>query len=203
VQQAPPFIVVAGNIGAGKSTVVRLLGERLGFTAWLEGVDGNPFFADFYADPERWAFHSQLAFMTGALLDHVRISQSPEAAVQDRGVHEMYAIFAGHHHAEGNISDRELAQLRRLLEIADLARAPDLLVYVHAPLDELVRRVRSRARPEEETVSPEYLDDLQRRYEPFLAEWRRSPILRIDTTTFDPRSADGAEEILARVSAAR
>lgn len=203
MEHAPPFIVVAGNIGAGKSTVVRLLSERLSFAAWLEGVDRNPFFADFYADPARWAFHSQLAFITGALLDHLQISHSPHACVQDRGVHEMYAIFAGHHHAEGNISDRELKQLRRLLEIADLARPPDLLVYVHAPLDELVRRVRARARPEEETLSPEYLRDLQRRYEPFLAEWRRSPIVRIDTSTVDPRSADGAEEILARISTAR
>jgi deoxyadenosine/deoxycytidine kinase len=202
VQQAPPFIVVAGNIGAGKSTVVQLLSERLGFAAWLEGVESNPFFADFYADPARWAFHSQVAFITGALVDHLRISRSREGAVQDRGVHEMYEIFAGHHRAEGNISDREMAQLGRLVEVADLVRAPDLLVYVCAPLDELVRRVRSRARPAERAVSLGYLRELQQRYEPFLAQWRLSPILRVNTSLFDPRGEAGADVIVAETQAA-
>jgi deoxyadenosine/deoxycytidine kinase len=191
-----PFILVAGNIGAGKSTVVQALAATFSLEPHYEDVTRNPYFADFYTDPTRWAFDSQRAFMQAAIEAHEAITRHRRPAIQDRGVHEMLDVFAARHHAIGNISDEQFESLQRLVKEAEPAlAAPSLLLYVQAPLEELARRIRARGRAEESAVSLKYLAELDALYEPFLRGWRRSPVLRLDTTRVDPRGGQGRHRL--------
>jgi deoxyadenosine/deoxycytidine kinase len=195
-----PYVVLAGNIASGKSTVARILSDELGLEPYYEGIDRNPFFGDFYSDPARWAFHSQLAFMCSAIEDHVHIATRRRPAIQDRCANEMLNVFARHHADEGNISPAEYSLLERLLAAVDGRLAePSLLVYVEASLDELTRRVTHRARPEERALTRSYLAALDALYEPFLTRWTISPVLRLRTDEADVREGPGRAAMVESV----
>lgn len=198
-----PFVLVAGNIGAGKSTVVEIVATELGMTPYVEEVGRNPYFADFYAHPARWAFRSQLAFISAAIADQVEIGQRHEPAILDRGPHEMLEVFAAHHRRIGNISPRDFDILDALLDGVDpVLRTPDLLVYVQAPVGDLIRRIEVRGRAEEQGVSMDYLNELQELYESFLARRETWPTLRIDTAALDPRTDTGRSHLVKAVAKA-
>jgi deoxyadenosine/deoxycytidine kinase len=203
MQREEPFIMVAGNIGTGKTTVVEILAERLRLPAYFEGPDRNPFFARLYGDPATWSFRSQLAFLTSTLKDHAAITRSGHGAVTDRGIDEMHRVFTAAYAEAGFIGADEHRVLDELVTaLESVLVPPDLLVFVHAPVDELLARIRNRGRPEEAGLDAEYLLGLERRYEAWLAAWAGSPVLRVDTTVLDPRFAMGAEQLVREVEGA-
>jgi len=198
-----PFITVAGNIGTGKTTVVEVLAARLQLTPYFEGPDRNPFFSRLYSDPVAWSFHSQLAFLTAAVADHAAITRAGHGAVTDRGIDEMQRVFSVAYAESGFIGVDELRLLDELVQAAESVLAPpDLLVFVHAPVEELLARISERGRPEEAGIEAEYLLGLERRYESWLRAWDRSPALSIDTTAIDPRTPAGARRLVDQVHGA-
>ncbi|NTU86065.1 MAG: deoxynucleoside kinase [Chloroflexales bacterium] len=175
-------IVIAGNIGVGKSTLVGLLAERCGWTPVYELEGAHPYLADYYADPRRWGFHSQIWFLAARFTQHQRIAALTGTVVQDRSLYEDAAVFAASLHAQGLLSDRDDATYRQLYgAIVRELRPPDLVVYLQASVPTLLRRIAGRARPAERAIQPAYLASLERHYAAWIATWTACPVLSIDT----------------------
>ncbi len=127
------YVVVAGNIGAGKSTLVSLLAEHLGFIAYLEPVLENPFLKDFYANMSRWAFHSQLFFLSHRADMHRKLSEDPHSVVQDRSIYEDAEIFARNLYIQGIMAEREWCIYKALYAtLAEILPHPSLVIYIRA-----------------------------------------------------------------------
>ena len=181
------FITVAGNIGVGKSTLVKLLAERTGWEPVYEAVAENPYLADFYEDMTRWSFHSQVFFLSRRLRQHHYLLQRQNAIIQDRSVYEDAEIFAR------NLYQRELMPERDYHSYVSLYQAmtqslkrPDLVVYLRASTWTLISRIRKRGRDFERSVDSEYLAQLNIGYERWIKEiagaWN---LLIVDTDNFD------------------
>ena len=124
------FIAVAGNIGVGKSTLVTLLSEKLGWQPFYEPVAENPYLADFYENMRAWAFHSQVFFLTRRLRAHRQLLDHPTSAIQDRSVYEDAEIFAHNLYRQGHIDQRDYDAYRELyLVLTDFLPPPDLVIY--------------------------------------------------------------------------
>lgn len=180
------FITIAGNIGVGKSTLVRLLAERSGWEPVFEAVTENPYLADFYDDMRRWAFQSQVFFLSRRLQQHHYLLQQPDSIIQDRSVYEDAEIFARNLFAQGDMSERDWAcyqDLYRTLTL--LLQPPDLVIYLSASVPTLRRRITTRGRAYEKGISDSYLARLNNLYDSWAAEFSLSPVLTIDTNGLD------------------
>jgi len=176
------FIAVAGNIGVGKSSLVKLLCEGLGWDPFFEPVKSNPYLADFYASMDDWAFHSQIFFLIHRLKDQQAIRAHPTSVIQDRSIFEDAEIFAKNLYLQDHISKRDYGTYRALYETAlDLIPKPDLVVYLQASVDTLLKRIRKRGRTYEKSIEPEYLERLNVLYAQWVQEFCLCPILTIPT----------------------
>jgi len=180
------FVAVAGNIGVGKSTLVHMLCERLGWQPFYEPVADNPYLADFYADMAAWSFHSQVFFLTRRLRSHYELAQHPASVIQDRSVYEDAEIFAQNLFLQGYIHPREYATYRELYETAvQLLPPPDLMIYLRASVPTLVGRISHRGRDYERTIAPEYLQSLDDLYETWIENFVLCPVLTIPADDMD------------------
>ncbi len=197
-------MVLAGNIGAGKTTVSRLLSRRLGWRSYFERVDENPFLADFYADMPRWAFALQLYFLTHRLEDHRLIEQRGESAIQDRSIHEDALIFARNLHEMGHMSEGEWATYRKLYEqVLALLRPPDRVVYLRRSLEGLRGNISRRGRDYESAIPDEYLVRLNRYYEEWIASRSGERVLVVAADELDfVESSEDLDTLLLRIRAA-
>ena len=174
------FLLVAGNIGAGKTTLTDRLATRLGWESGYETVSTNPFLADFYRDMSKWAFHLQVYFLGDRAEQHRRLAESPRPAIIDRSIYEDFHIFARALHASGHMTDNELMAYRRVYQLViDALPRPDLLLYLDAPVPVLMERIRSRGRAIESTITADYLSLLDRYYREWLAGFDICPVLTI------------------------
>ncbi|TVR01767.1 MAG: deoxynucleoside kinase [Deltaproteobacteria bacterium] len=182
-----PYIVIAGNIGAGKSSMTEWLAHHYAVDVAPEPNDANPFLEAFYADMPRWAFHSQIWFLTRKIPLHRAFAHSPRALVQDRSIWEDAEIFAEHLGRSGVLSADEHRTYRALYDElrADL-RPPDLLVYLRCPVRVLRRRIAARGRAMEASIDPRYLRALHRLYEAFHEDYTLGPKVVLETATVDP-----------------
>ncbi len=141
------FVAVAGNIGAGKSSLTRLLSEHFGWNPYFESVDDNPYLPDFYADMKRWSFHLQIYFLANRFKHHKRMTESGEPVIQDRSIYEDAEIFARNLHDIGKMDDRDYSNYVSLFQVmTDYLKSPDLMVYLRASVDTLIQQIsRSRA----------------------------------------------------------
>jgi deoxyadenosine/deoxycytidine kinase len=177
---------VAGNIGAGKSSLVRWLCGQYDLEPFFEPHEENPYLADFYGDMKRWAFNSQLFFLVNRFKHHKQLEGSARPVVQDRTIYEDAEIFAAYHHAAGNIDARDWATYADLYATlrAEL-RPPDLMIYLRCPVATLQKRIRARGRAYEAAIPVSYLRALDGLYEQWFARYTLSPSLVIETGRLD------------------
>jgi deoxyadenosine/deoxycytidine kinase len=172
------YITVAGNIGVGKSTLVGLLCQKLGWQPFYEPEAHNPYLADFYQDMAAWGFHSQVFFLANRLQIHREILHCPGSVIQDRSLYEDAEIFAANLHRQGAISDRDYETYRSLYQgLVEFLPAPDLVIYLRATPETLLERVALRDRAYERNISRDYLESLNRLYERWIEAFTLCPVL--------------------------
>jgi deoxyadenosine/deoxycytidine kinase len=180
------FILVAGNIGAGKTSLAERLGQRLGYATAFESVADNPYLADFYGDMRAWSFHLQVFFLGHRAEQHLALATAPHSALCDRSLYEDYHIFARALHRLGNLNERDFDSYRRLFNLmVSRLPAPDLLLYLKASTPTLLNRIRGRGREIESGITPEYLDLLNSLYDDWLAAFDLCPVLTIPADGLD------------------
>ena len=180
------FIAVAGNIGVGKSTLVKLLSETLGWTPFYEPVTENPYLADFYEDMPAWGFHSQVYFLMRRLRIHRQLLKMNGSVIQDRSVYEDAEVFAHNLYRQNAINDRDYTTYRELYRVlVEFLPAPDLVIYLRASVPTLLNRISKRGRDYEKTISAEYLADLNTLYENWIDYFTLCPILAIPCDDLD------------------
>jgi deoxyadenosine/deoxycytidine kinase len=195
------FIAIAGNIGAGKSSLTEMLHERFGWKAYFESVDDNPYLPDFYADMKRWSFHLQVYFLSQRFITHQAITSSGADVVQDRSIYEDAEIFAKNLNVIGMMDERDFTNYSALFGVMKTyLRPPDLLVYLRAGVPTLQRQIRSRGRDFEQTISADYLERLNSLYEGWIHDYRHGEVLAIDTDDLDfVHCAAAQEELMAGI----
>jgi deoxyadenosine/deoxycytidine kinase len=180
------FVAIAGNIGVGKSTLTGLLSSRMGWEPFFEAVSDNPYLADFYQDMPRYAFHSQIFFLSRRLRHHRRLLDFPGSVVQDRTVYEDAEIFARALFEQGDILPRDYHTYRELYEVLTLfLPPPDLVVYLRASVPTLLSRISQRGRTFEQNIAPDYLGRLNDLYESWLGSFALCPVLTVPADDLD------------------
>jgi len=183
---AKRLILLAGNIGAGKTSLTARIGERLGWTSAYESVADNPYLPDFYEDMQSWSFHLQIYFLGHRAEQHIDLATLPESAILDRSIYEDAHIFARALHYMGNLRDRDYYAYLRLyhLVVKNLPK-PDLLIHLHAPVPILMERIRRRARSIETGIDEAYLSLLEKFYEEWILSFDLCPVLTIRSDDLD------------------
>jgi len=182
----PLFVAVAGNIGAGKSSLARLLGDRFRWKPYFESVDDNPYLADFYADMTRWSFHLQIYFLANRFKCHKEIVESSESVIQDRSIYEDAEIFAHNLHDIGKMTDRDYTNYVSLFHVMmEYLKPPDLMIYLRANVETLATQIARRGRDFEQGIQRSYLEQLNRLYEDWIARYKLGPLLIIESDNLD------------------
>jgi deoxyadenosine/deoxycytidine kinase len=182
----PLFVAVAGNIGAGKSSLARLLGERFRWKPYFESVDDNPYLADFYGDMSRWSFHLQIYFLANRFKCHKEIVESSESVIQDRSIYEDAEIFARNLYDIGKMTERDYTNYVSLFHVMmEYLKPPDLMIYLRANIDTLVHQISKRGRDFEQGIQRSYLETLNALYEDWINRYKLGPLLIIESDNLD------------------
>jgi len=180
------FIAIAGNMGAGKSTLVDFLQTQYTLDAYYEPNDENPYLTDFYQDMKRWSFQSQVFFLSKKFSIHQKLTASSAAVIQDRTIYEDAEIFAENLFRQRKMSKRDYMVYRELYtSIIRELRAPDLMIYLTCSVRTLRKRIRLRGRPEEQNLPRSYLVKLQTLYDEWFDRYDLSKTLVIDSDKLD------------------
>ena len=195
------YVAIAGNIGAGKSTLTGLISEYFRWKAFYERVDDNPYLSDFYEDMERWSFNLQVFFLSSRFNHQRDIEQAPESVVQDRSIYEDAEIFARNLYEMGYMTERDFTNYQELFAVmTSYLRPPDLLVYLRASVPTLVRHIEARGRDFESTIRIEYLKKLNTHYEDWIERYDIGPKLVIDVDDIDFVTRDeDRREVLGQI----
>jgi len=186
LQKDQRLIVLAGNIGSGKTSLTQLLSRHFDWLASYESVENNPYLADFYADMRTWAFHLQMYFLGNRAQEVEMLLSSGRSAIMDRSIYEDAHIFVRALHEMNNLSDRDYQAYFKLYDLVlrQLPK-PSLLIRLVAPVEILVERIQQRARSIEDTIDPDYLRLLDSYYQQWSVEYAESPVLTINSLLFD------------------
>ena len=180
------LILVAGNIGAGKTSLTERLGARLGWQTAFESVADNPYLPDFYNDMHKWSFHLQIFFLGHRAQQYLDMANLPRSAILDRSIYEDAYIFARALHQMGNLDERDYLAYRRVFElVVSKLPPPDLLIYLKAPARVLIERIQRRARSIESGITEEYLALLESFYDDWMQTFDVCPVLTIRTDDLD------------------
>jgi deoxyadenosine/deoxycytidine kinase len=180
------FIAVAGNIGAGKSSLLDFLTSTYDVAPFYEPNDENPYLADFYADMGRWAFHSQMFFLSSKFRIHQEADRTPGVVIQDRTIFEDAEIFATALHRMGKIDDRDWGTYWSFYRsILDAIQPPDLMIYLRCPIGTIRRRIRLRGRAMEQSIPLAYLKRLESLYENWIGNYDLGEVLVLDSHRLD------------------
>ncbi len=177
----PKHVAVAGNIGAGKTTLTEMLSKHYRWIPQFEDVDHNPYLTDFYDDMPRWSFNLQIYFLHGRLNQILDIQRGTETIIQDRTIYEDANIFAPNLHEMGLMSKRDFDNYYGFFStIKSMIQPPDLLIYLKASVPTLVSQIQKRGREYEENIRLDYLKKLNEYYNKWVEGYKEGPILIID-----------------------
>ena len=179
-------VAIAGNIGAGKTTLTKLLAKHYRWEPQLEDVVDNPYLDDFYNQMERWSFNLQVYFLNSRFRQVLQIQQSGKEIIQDRTIYEDAHIFAPNLHAMGLMTNRDYENYRSLFDLMEsLVKGPDLLIYLRSSIPNLVNQIHRRGRDYENSISIDYLSRLNERYEAWVQGYDKGNLLIIDVDDID------------------
>ena len=179
-------IAIAGNIGAGKTSLAELLAKHYRWEAHFEDVIDNPYLDDFYNHMERWSFNLQIYFLKSRFQQLLKIKESKKPIIQDRTIYEDAHIFAPNLKAMGLMNQRDFKNYQELFELLEsLIKGPDLLVYLRSSIPNLVNKIHKRGRDYENSISIDYLSRLNERYEAWISTYDKGEILVIDVDDLD------------------
>jgi len=180
------LILVAGNIGSGKTSLTERIGERLGWHTAYESVSDNPYLADYYRDMKSWSFHLQIFFLGHRAMQHMEMWNDPRSAIIDRSIYEDAFVFARALHHMGNLNERDYQTYKTVFDIVvRKLPPPSLLVYLKAPVSILMKRIQSRGRDIETGIQPEFLELLESYYEDWIRNFDVCPVLTLRTDDLD------------------
>ncbi len=179
-------IAIAGNIGAGKTTLTKLLAKHYNWEAQLEDVVDNPYLDDFYNQMERWSFNLQVYFLNSRFRQVLQIRQSGRDIIQDRTIYEDAHIFAPNLHAMGLMTNRDFENYKSLFDLMEsLVKGPDVLIYLRSSIPNLVSQIHKRGRDYENSISIDYLSRLNERYEAWIHGYKgKLLIIDVDNLNF-------------------
>lgn len=177
----PKHIAIAGNIGAGKTTLTQLLSKHYKWIPQFEDADHNPYLNDFYEDMPRWSFNLQVYFLNGRLSQLLEIQRGTETVIQDRTIYEDAMIFAPNLHDMGLMSKRDFDNYFNFFQtLKSMVKPPDLLIYLNASVPTLVAQIQKRGREYEENIRLDYLKKLNEFYNKWIGSYKEGPLLIID-----------------------
>ena len=180
------FVAVAGNIGSGKSSLTRLLSTAHGWTPMYESVEDNPYLSDFYKDMRRWSFELQVYFLSNRFRSHKAITEGSQSVVLDRVIYEDAEIFARNLFEIGNMEERDYNNYVALYNVmTEYLHPPDLLIYLRASVNTLVRQISLRGRDFEQSIKREYLEQLNRHYESWIGRYNKGKLLVVESDNLD------------------
>jgi deoxyadenosine/deoxycytidine kinase len=196
-------IAIAGNIGAGKTTLTKILSKNFGWLPQFEDVENNPYLNDFYEDMPRWSFNLQIYFLNSRFRNIIEIQRGEEIVIQDRTIHEDAMIFAPNLHSMGLMTTRDFENYTKLYEtISSLIRPPDLLIYLKATVPTLVNQIQKRGREYEDNLRLDYLRRLNDYYEKWIANYKDGRLLVIDVDQVNFAEDEEAQgEVINKVNA--
>jgi deoxyadenosine/deoxycytidine kinase len=179
-------VAIAGNIGAGKTTLTQLLAKHYKWEAQLEDVVDNPYLDDFYNQMERWSFNLQVYFLNSRFRQVLQIRESGKDIIQDRTIYEDANIFAPNLHAMGLMTNRDFENYSSLFGLMEsLVQSPDLIIYLRSSIPNLVSQIHKRGRDYENSISIDYLSRLNERYEAWIHGYTKGRLLIIDVDDLD------------------
>ena len=179
-------IVIAGNIGSGKSTLTAMLAKHYGWEPRYETVAENPYLEDYYRDLHRWSFNLEVFFLKERFRDLIDIAHADHTIIQDRSIFEGVYVFMANNKAMGNLSDRDYETFMELFEqMMTVVRVPDLMIYLRASVAHLVGNIQKRGRDYEQQIQLEYLENLNRRYDDFIKNKYPGRVITIEKDDLD------------------
>ena len=196
-------IAIAGNIGAGKTTLTQLLAKHFKWEAQLEDVVDNPYLDDFYNQMERWSFNLQVYFLNSRFRQVMQIRKSGKNIIQDRTIYEDANIFAPNLHAMGLMTNRDFDNYSSLFNLMEsTVQAPDLLIYLRSSIPNLVHQIHKRGRDYENSISIDYLSRLNERYEAWIHGYDKGRLLIVNVDDLDfVEKAEDLGNVIAKIDA--
>ena len=196
-------IAIAGNIGAGKTTLTQLLAKHFKWEAQLEDVVDNPYLDDFYNQMERWSFNLQVYFLNSRFRQVIQIRKSGKNIIQDRTIYEDANIFAPNLHAMGLMTNRDFDNYTSLFSLMEsTVQAPDLLIYLRSSIPNLVNQIHKRGRDYENSISIDYLSRLNERYEAWIHDYNKGRLLVVNVDDLDfVEKAEDLGNVIAKIDA--
>jgi deoxyadenosine/deoxycytidine kinase len=199
----PKHVAIAGNIGAGKTTLTEMLSKHYKWIPQFEDVDQNPYLFDFYEDMPRWSFNLQIYFLNSRLNQLIEISRGTETVIQDRTIYEDAYIFAPNLHEMGLMSKRDFDNYFEFFQnLRQMVKPPDLMIYLQASVPTLVGQIQKRGREYEENIRLDYLKRLNEYYNKWIDGYKEGPLLviNVDKTKF-VENEEHLGEIIAKIDA--
>jgi deoxyadenosine/deoxycytidine kinase len=193
-KQTIKHIAIAGNIGAGKTTLTKILAKHFNWSPHYEDVENNPYLNDFYNDMHRWSFNLQIYFLNSRLKQLVDIQRGNQVVIQDRTIYEDAYIFAPNLHEMQLMSKRDFENYKNFFEtLKSMVNPPDLLIYLKASVPTLVGQIQKRGREYEENIRLDYLKRLNEYYNNWLDKYEDGRLLMIDIDKIN--YADNKEDL--------
>ena len=179
-------IVIAGNIGSGKTTLTRMLASHYGWIPKYEPVMDNPYLEDYYKDLKRWSFNTEVFFLKERFRHMLEINSLTETTIQDRGIYEGVYIFAANNHRQGHMTDKDYHTYMELFGLmTDIVHYPDLMIYLKASIPHLVRNIQKRGRECKQSIALEYLKGVNDLYGQFITQEYKGRVLTIEVDGMD------------------